>query len=517
MFRNQVLILVLSAFLFFSHTQLQARVPASSATEVYMSPHQGRESFDRIYEIIRGANKYVHITLYSWSDAGLFKALKDTLEKEKAPKVRIVLHRPLYPRKGSVKMVKPTLKKRVDQLEKLGAEFKLAKQKMHEKFLIADDKILMNGSANMSSGPLTRYSENTIFYKAQKRKTHFNNKLIEQFKHEFSILFNSGTDLITHGEGLAAEVKDYSQFNKDGVPSNKTNPETQLFLVSSSMNFNFKRNKPTSKLFKQGRYLSLIVKKQDSVKTRRVEELLIREINKAQDNILVCLNHLTLPKIKDALMNAVKRGVKINWLADNNEYKTDLRSKEQTPNFVAEYKKYKKTKEAPVRVKWYSISPSPRYAFLNHHKFILIDHGTRKPILLSGSSNMSKTAEFKQFDNVVIHRGEKFNRLNQAFADEFWSLWSLNRTANDKPSQKLLKRFKSPREGYMAIHKKTPISLTWNEVRSLEEAINDAAPGLSQKLVGFEHCGFYHSKKGQFFNYNSGKKSFRKCLGRKRR
>jgi len=489
---------------------------ARAELEVYMSPHEGRNSFNKVYSLIEGSRNYIHLTLYGWSDKGLFMALKKALTKINPPKVRIVLHRPLYI--NSKNGPHPTLHSRVKKLEKLGAEFKLAKQKMHEKFLIVDNEILMNGSANMSNGPLTRYSENMVYYSSGGNSLHPHDRLIQQFKHEFSVLFNSGTDLITHGERIATEIKDYNQRSENGELLNNLPVASDLYLVSSSMNFKLRRNRPGTVKYREGRYLSLAAKKIEGNKTWNVREMLIREIDKAKDNILVCLNHLTLPAVKDAFIRAVQRGVKIHWFVDNYEYSTKTNSKAQTPKFVAEYQNIMQQKKTPVRVKWYSIIPHPRYALLNHHKFILIDSATDFPVLLSGSSNMSKSAEFTQFDNIVVHRGLRFSRLYQKFADEFWQLWKLNRTAEDKPSPKLIELFTSVnKDGFMRIHKKTPLSLTWDEVKSLNTAIYAAAPGLKTKLSGFDHCAFYDYKTESFATWKSKKKVYKACIKKTRR
>ena len=73
----------------------------------------------------------MHLTIYSWSDAKLEKALLKALKND--VRVRIILHPPLAR--------KERIKASVIRLENAGAEVKIAKQNMHEKFLLVDDKV----------------------------------------------------------------------------------------------------------------------------------------------------------------------------------------------------------------------------------------------------------------------------------------------------------------------------------------------------------------------------------------
>lgn len=486
--------------------------------QVYMSPHQGKAAFKHIYKIVENAEDFVHMSLYSWSDKGLYNSLLHTLNKEHPPKVKIILHRPL--RKKLVNTNSSFFKK-VKTLEEAGAIFKLARKKMHEKFLIIDDTELMNSSANMSSGPLSRYSENFIFYKRSYIDDVLIKNLIDQFKHEFSILFNSGSDILTHDEKTSDELHDYLRKDNAGQIVNEQNSADNLFLVSSSMNYHINNRAIDSEKSNNGQFLTLKLKKIKNKKVWRVRSEIISHINNATESILVCLNHLTLPKVKDAIMKAVKRGVDVKWVVDNHEYryllpnKKEYKTKEQTPFFVKEYKEYFNTTYAPVRVKWYSLAPNPRYALLNHHKYILIDYGTTKPVLLSGSSNISKTAEFSQFDNMVIHKSKRFKKLFASFYNEFYNLWFFNRNKEDNPKEKLITKISAKRNNeYIALHQRFPISLKWEEVTRLRKTIFAMAPTLSRKLSKNNHCGYYKPLDQLFYNFNAKKMAYTLCKKR---
>ena len=155
--KNLKSLLLIISFIF--SQQLFAEVQRS-VTEAYFSPRQGKEVFKKIYKLVRNSEKYVYISIYSWSDKGIDDAMIQA-EKNGAD-VKVVLHPDLY-------KDKKTVQAKVKTLEENGVEVKIAKMKMHEKMVIIDDKVVINSSANFSSGPKSRYSENWIF--------HYNDKI----------------------------------------------------------------------------------------------------------------------------------------------------------------------------------------------------------------------------------------------------------------------------------------------------------------------------------------------------
>jgi sugar/nucleoside kinase (ribokinase family) len=66
---------------------------ASNSYEIYFSPREGVEAFEKVYETISNARDYAHITIYSWSDSNIDKAIEKALAN--GAKVRVVLHPPL--------------------------------------------------------------------------------------------------------------------------------------------------------------------------------------------------------------------------------------------------------------------------------------------------------------------------------------------------------------------------------------------------------------------------------------
>ena len=88
------------------------------------------------------------------STAGLMVILIKSEALKGGAQVKIVLHPPLLRRTIS----------KVKKLEDAGAEVKIAKYNMHEKYVIVDGKWMVNSSANMSGGAKTRYSEAFVYH-----------------------------------------------------------------------------------------------------------------------------------------------------------------------------------------------------------------------------------------------------------------------------------------------------------------------------------------------------------------
>ncbi len=469
--------------------------------ETAFSPYQGEYAFNKIFEKIRSAKKYVHLTVYSWylRDHSLENALVDALAKN--VKVRIVLHPPL--------IKKSSVQKKIEKLEGLGAELKVSVKNMHEKFVIIDDEFLVNSSANMSEGARSSYSEAFVFFE-RTREGDTIDYLIRDFRNEFTVLWNSSKDLQTHGEPLAEALGDYTKII-DGIFINLPAQDGSMILYSSSMNWNLKENRPSTQAYKLGRYLALKKRMNGPYRTWLVADSIIEAINNAQYSIVCGFNHFNIRAISDALIAAVKRGVDVKLVVDNQEFKTKPNNKEMTPQFVKDWLALQGNngKVPPVRVKFYSHAPSPKYWFLNHHKFLLVDYveGAENPLLITGSYNLSKTAEHNQFDNMVFYSGSDYEHVYREFYDEYVRLWFLNRDKKDRPSQKILKLFTTPlNNGSYPIHSlKQSVSLSWNEIMNLRRKVAKKAKGIFKGLnYKKRNCMFYSPKSMKYWGSCEG-------------
>lgn len=457
----------------------------TASPDALFSPHEGDEAFKRTYEIIASAKKYAHVSVYSWSDSGLDQAIEAALKN--GAKVRVVLHPDL---KDSKKVVDV-----VPKLEKLGAEFKIAAMNMHEKFSLVDDVAVVNTSANFSNGAKNKYSENFIYHELAKDNSEALKSLLKEFKREFVILWNSGKDIISNGEAIAEALPDMGE---EHVPAVKSS----MALYSSSMNWNIVANKPSSQGYKIGKYIALKAKTypNSTEQTWVVRDVLIKHINEAQKNIYLSLNHFNIREVSDALVEAVKRGVDVRLAVDNQEYKSKPNDLEMTPQFVQDWYALKGKKVSPpVRVKYYSHEPSPRSWLLNHHKFVLVDYGVAgKTALLSGSYNLSRTAEQNQFDNLVVYKGDQYSSLYKDFYGEFENQWYWNRP-KDIAKPEMVQQFFEVKGGSYPIHVSEAVSLSWEEVMSLRADVNKKAPGIFSGLTKNRDCMYYDPAKKSYW------------------
>jgi len=468
----------------------------SAPPEAMFSPYEGDQAFNRIYSNVEAAKKTAHLTIYSWSDAGITNAMEKLLESNPDVKLRVVLHRPLAKTAST--------KSKVAKLEKLGAMFKMAKMNMHEKFVLVDSKKLVNSSANMSGGAKNRYAEDFVFIDSDGEKD--NEKLISSFEKEFAILWNTSEDIVTKDELQKADIL---KFDIDSP--NLADEEDSMTLHSSSMNFDLELNKVGSADYKKGKIVNMSDRKlADGSEPFAVSSALIRAIDEAKESVQLSLNHFNLYSVSEALIRAVNRGVEIRLAVDNQEFKTKIRdtgrrSIEMTPRFIRDWKLLpgNKNKEAPVRVKFYSHAPHHASWLLNHHKYVIIDAKGEKPVLFAGSFNLSQNAEFNQFDSLVEYKGKDYLSLINSYSDNHDRIWGMNRDASDRPSKAALDYFKTVYEGsYVRIHAAGPdnaVSLTWSEALKLKKDMNTVAPGMFRGLYSKSACSYYDFKTQKYF------------------
>ncbi len=466
--------LILALFIILFIGQSYAKTPVA-----LFSPTRGAQAFAHMYQAISVAREYAHVTVYSWSDANFDKALMAAAKN--GAKVRVVIHPTL---KNTA-----TLMTRFKNLEKVGVEIKISPINMHEKFIIVDGIYMVNSSANMSNGAKTKYAESFIFLDNSADE---NKLLINDFINEFTILWNSSYDLITQNEGLVAPLNTLTK--KTNTPTNST-----MSLYSSSMNWYYTASAKGSQKANMGASYTMSRLGGTKNQTWTVRDMIIKNIRTATKNIYVNLNHFNIREIALELLTATKRGVQVFLMMDNQEYKSRPNNKEMTPEFVQGYKTLYPGKAVPVRILYYSHNPSPRYWYLNHNKTILIDYGTAQTKLLTGSFNLSRTAEHNQFDNLVLYQGSHLNNLYSAFYYDFLRLWSQNRTKEDRPEAQVYNQYFTPNaKGQYILHSTHPLSLTWDEVTKLRSDVDKVAPGILKGGFQKRDCYYYAPKTGSY-------------------
>jgi len=132
------------------------------------------------------------------------------------------------------------------------------------------------------------------------------------------------------------------------------------------------------------------------------EDLLVREIQKANREILVAVYLISRPRVVNALVNAAGRGVKIHLKYDAGE------------------SSFKRMRSALRKLRSKGVMCSGirlRGGALMHHKFVVID-GLR---VLTGSFNFTYTAARKNYENLVLIESPMLARV---FTEEFESIVS---------------------------------------------------------------------------------------------
>lgn len=463
-------------FMVFASSHLSAK------TSVLFSPDEGVQAFEKIYKLVSNAKSKVSVTVYSWSDKNVLDALIQA--SKNGAVVRVALH----PTLANTQKIKDYAK----EIEENGGFVKIAPMNMHEKFFIIDEEFLINGSANLSTSAKTKYSENIIFHEIESTTE---KNLLKEFNQEFAVIWNTAKDMKTANEENADALK---------VEDLKNEPsQNESGLKSSSMNFSLNKNSSSSKAYGDGKVMALSKKIVQGEHSWLVRDLLIGEIKKAKKSILVSMNHLNIREVSDALVEASARGVDVRLNVDNQEFKTAPNNKEMSPQFVKDWKELvgNKNKEAPVRVKFYSFAPSPKFWYLNHHKYFLIDYDEKdleNTILISGSYNVSETAEHKQFDNMVTYKGLEFKEILVDFKKDFESLWSLGRDENDQPFLDIYSRLGSPYNDLFYIHSTNPISLKWSEAIEVKKKAVRAAPLLFKSIFKHRDCKTFNIKTNEY-------------------
>jgi phosphatidylserine/phosphatidylglycerophosphate/cardiolipin synthase-like enzyme len=113
-------------------------------------------------------------------------------------------------------------------------------------------------------------------------------------------------------------------------------------------------------------------------------ESIIRELNNAKSTILVQAYSFTSAPIAKALLNAHKRGIKVEVILD----KSQKTQKYSSATFLY-------NQRIPVKI-------DAKHA-IAHNKVMIIDGGT----VITGSFNFTKAAEEKNAENLLVIRDRK--------------------------------------------------------------------------------------------------------------
>jgi phosphatidylserine/phosphatidylglycerophosphate/cardiolipin synthase-like enzyme len=133
-----------------------------------------------------------------------------------------------------------------------------------------------------------------------------------------------------------------------------------------------------------------------------IPEKLIDQINKAQRTIYIAAFEFDLPPVADALIAAHKRGVRVQWVTDD-EYGIEVDEDEEIGLFA-------RLKDAKIEVR------SDERTGLMHNKFWIFDGQT----VWTGSTNVTVNGNFRNNNNTIVIESPEVAAI---YDREFAEMW----------------------------------------------------------------------------------------------
>lgn len=413
-------------------------------TEVYYSPKGG--TAEAIAKVIDTADESIDVAMYSMSnDAPIFTALEKAVDR--GVKVRVILNGA----NGKNRSIS-------EGLESIGVDVLYVKATQHNKFAIVDGKTLINSSGNWSRGAANKYSENYVIY-----KDHLG--LVDAFQEEFDLLYSRSRDF---QPGRRVHPKVHANAPDRTIPDPGEERCEKAFFTSM--------NAPGS----------------EGV----VAEEIIRQIKSAKDSLDIAVAHLDHQGLAEAVL-------KVNARNQNSDPSDDVKIRVMVDygEFSSPHSKARLFEKAgiPVRYKFYSLAYEYPRSQKMHHKAVIVDGKT----LVSGSYNWSDTAEFSNYENVIVHRCAKNKPLLEAFENQFDHLWNLNRGSRAKALGAFLSKPGDPNyRRYVPIHFDTEyfkmaMTLTRHEIKPFRSVAGKWKLYRNKKM---RLASYLDKEKGKFFS-----------------
>jgi len=348
MFRFSLLVSSLSLLI--------ALVPTSANATIGVSFAPSLEVKENIQREISQTSSSIDVAMYSFSDRSLLDSLKQAAMR--GTRVRLVLNKADNSRAKS------------EDLEEAGIDVRFLTITMHHKFAIFDGPLsssidaststLLTGSGNWSGSSSAIYDEDQLIFKNEP-------EMVKTFQSEFNFLWVNAREF-----GKA--------FNYTAEPLVFALPTVQ-FTTSNMAPFTNSNGDPS---------LRSIVDWQEGVAGRTIVEA----IDSAEDVIRIATAHYRRSDIDQALQNALRRGVKIEMVLDQQEFHPNeslaIASSTNLDEALA-------LMGAKVRYKRYSRKWDYRKAKQMHAKYIIIDD----MLVLTGSFNWSRNSETNVTENLI--------------------------------------------------------------------------------------------------------------------
>lgn len=325
-----------------------------------------------IIAAIDAARKTLKIAIYQFDQQGVLEAL--TRAKKRGVKVSVVLDRGHVYTTGRSHTGGPRKPRpMIVELVKSGFDLVLLKGQasgiMHNKFLVADDKLLQTGSYNYTQQSEDDHYENVVFTMEAGRVKHYLKYWKYLREHAEDVDMAKLEEILNRTEDSAYDDADESTPQAMGAAEDERNskfppppedPESPVKLHDEAF--------PRQIFSPQG----------------GIEAALIRAIEAARDTIDVAMFSFYSQRIAEALLGAKERGIKVRIALDKSQ------------SVLAKLDDWFAWHGFDVRlVSGPDDERDPLYQKM-HNKMMIVDGA----LLETGSFNYSPNAEERSFENV---------------------------------------------------------------------------------------------------------------------
>lgn len=340
---------------------------AIAGMEVLFSPNGGVKQ--RISTELKKTERTLDIAMYSMSDSGLIKQVKDLASN--GVRVRLILNKANQAEEKSM------------AFEEAGVDVRFVNVVMHHKFAIIDGpqssradaskSTLMTGSQNWSRSSDTRYDEDFIVFKNEAQ-------MIRQFQAEFQFLWTHSRDFEGPASNQITGRSFYAPRLRSGAKALFTSDNFEPRMWRGEWSFR------------------TVVDLDDGIAGKET----IAAINNAKRSIKVAHSFFRRMDIYQALKRAMNRGVRVQMILDGKNYSNFESYPPEEDNTTGLDEALAKD-GAEVRYKLYSRYWSHPTAKQMHSKYMIVDE--RK--VVTGSLNWSENSELRTIENVIsFNRGE---------------------------------------------------------------------------------------------------------------
>lgn len=434
--------------------------------DVIFSPQAVENSHNaRVAQLIDGAQHSLDIAMYSFSDAGINRALTEAAAR--GVHVRFIFDTANDDRKLAGAALQSS---KSGRLEAAGVDVRWVNKIMHHKFMIVDGPrdsadaantaTLVSGSANWSGGAATRYDENTLFMIGQR-------ELNLRMQREFDLMWEHSRDLVAN----PAIVTEHATL---AITDELIGDDPSVDAFFTSANFRI-----------QGAD-TFVTEARDTIADQWVAA-----IDGATHSIHIASGHLRSRPVAEALMRkaALHPEVEILVYLDGQEYISEATHDAQVEDLeacrAAAGESATKLRDcndsgflfgfmvgnagAHVRYKYYAYRWSAIYATQMHHKYMVVDGDE----LFTGSYNLSDNAEHNTFENMLHFSGPQHAELVATYEANFAGMWETGR-ADDSLAAFRAQVSSLPTPLIPIVF--PSLSLEWDEVTDLKDLLRDECP-----------------------------------------